>query len=358
MDSNRFYGFAEEYLNDGAVNCGVGDTLKTAPESSWGNAKGQGLNPAEILFPESCYIGQADAKNDDQAKDHYFSHNGIASSAQFTSNATENLSCDGLRMIQPLNFSWNVRPNIFLDSVLKPNMSLPEMLQNRAFPVPNNDLSMTFTDRDGSNILAESKWNLMSNSGCGLFQLWENNELGTLQLPNPPIFQNQLEATNDLEFRCRGLQVVLCKELTNSDVGNVGRIVLPKREAEAGLPPLSERHGILLEMNDMTILDITWKFKYRFWPNNKTRMYVLENTGGFVKAHFLQQGDSLIIYRNSTSGNFLVGAKKANSQLSPTNEEDYYSNSVMNANKDRGDRFPVKPIKNIEHGSSSLNRLL
>ncbi|KAG6538045.1 hypothetical protein ZIOFF_003148 [Zingiber officinale] len=112
------------------------------------------------------------------------------------------------------------------------------------------------------------------------------------------------------------LQVALCKELTKSDVGNTGRIVLPKREAEACLPPLSEREGIVLHMEDMT-LQCSWKFKYRFWPNNRSRMYILENTGDFVRAHCLQTGDSLIIYRNSTSGNFFVRGKKANPQQSP-----------------------------------------
>jgi hypothetical protein len=57
-------------------------------------------------------------------------------------------------------------------------------------------------------------------------------------------------------------QVILRKELTKSDVGNVGRIVLPKKDAEASLPPLLQRDPLILHMDDM-VLPVTWKFKYR-----------------------------------------------------------------------------------------------
>ncbi|KAM0056675.1 putative transcription factor B3-Domain family [Helianthus debilis subsp. tardiflorus] len=39
-----------------------------------------------------------------------------------------------------------------------------------------------------------------------------------------------------------------------------------------------------------------WNMRYRFWPNNKIRMYLLENTGDFVKANGLQEGDFIVIY--------------------------------------------------------------
>ncbi|XBI10824.1 hypothetical protein VPH35_137999 [Triticum aestivum] len=79
------------------------------------------------------------------------------------------------------------------------------------------------------------------------------------------------------KFNSGEYQVILRKELTKSDVANVGRIVLPKKDAEASLPPLCERDPVILQMDDM-VLPITWKFKYRFWPNNKSRMYILDST--------------------------------------------------------------------------------
>ncbi|CAL9110440.1 unnamed protein product [Musa textilis] len=178
--------------------------------------------------------------------------------------------------------------------------------------------------------------------------------------------QQQLQQS-DSEFSCRELQVILCKELTNSDVANIGRIVLPKREAEAYLPPLSEREGIWLHMDDMT-LAVTWKFKFRFWPNNKSRMYILENTGGFVRAHCLQAGDFLIICRNPTSGNHIVRGNKGMPQWSPLDSLQYScrnqiiineecSSSTLHAKKGRSDRRHspiINPNKIIGHGSSSL----
>nr|AEX88464.1 iron deficiency-responsive cis-acting element-binding factor 1 [Oryza coarctata]AEX88465.1 iron deficiency-responsive cis-acting element-binding factor 1 [Oryza coarctata] len=105
-------------------------------------------------------------------------------------------------------------------------------------------------------------------------------------------------------------QVILRKELTKSDVGNVGRIVLPKKDAEASLPPLLQRDPVILHMDDM-VLPVTWKFKYRYWPNNKSRMYILDSAGEFLKTHGLQAGDVIIIYKNMAPGKFIIRGEKA-----------------------------------------------
>ncbi|XP_062186062.1 putative B3 domain-containing protein Os04g0676650 [Phragmites australis] len=127
-----------------------------------------------------------------------------------------------------------------------------------------------------------------------------------------------ITAMNNI-VNCRDYCTVLRKGLTNSDVGNIGRIVVPKRDAEANLPALAEKDGMILEMDDL-VLPATWKFKFRFWPNNKSRMYVLETTGEFVRRHGLKQGDILIIYKNKNTGRYATRAVKA-IQLSSTMEE-------------------------------------
>jgi hypothetical protein len=57
-------------------------------------------------------------------------------------------------------------------------------------------------------------------------------------------------------------------------------------------------------------------------------MYLLEITGDFVKAHHLQEGDLLIMYRNVQQGNYVVrgekkvvvvGARKPNPVKAKTN---------------------------------------
>ncbi|CAN6241394.1 unnamed protein product [Urochloa humidicola] len=109
---------------------------------------------------------------------------------------------------------------------------------------------------------------------------------------------------------CQDYRIILRKDLTNSDVGNIGRIVLPKKDAEPNLPILEDKDGLILEMDDFE-LPAVWKFKYRYWPNNKSRMYILETTGEFVKRHGLQAKDILVIYKNKKSGRYVARAVKA-----------------------------------------------
>ncbi|KAF3451456.1 hypothetical protein FNV43_RR07551 [Rhamnella rubrinervis] len=93
------------------------------------------------------------------------------------------------------------------------------------------------------------------------------------------------------------LRVLLKKELKNSDVGSLGRIVLPKREAEENLPILSDKEGIQVMIRDVYSYQ-EWGLKYKYWSNNKSRMYVLENTGDFVKQNGLEMGDSITLYED------------------------------------------------------------
>ncbi|KAI3717595.1 hypothetical protein L1987_69315 [Smallanthus sonchifolius] len=94
------------------------------------------------------------------------------------------------------------------------------------------------------------------------------------------------------------LTFLFSKKLQKSDVGVLKRIVLPKKPAETHLPALIAKEGIVLEMDDMDGMNV-WCFKFRFWPNNNSRMYVLEGTGDFAEEHELQVGDYIMLYRDS-----------------------------------------------------------
>ncbi|EFJ18136.1 hypothetical protein SELMODRAFT_451614 [Selaginella moellendorffii] len=115
----------------------------------------------------------------------------------------------------------------------------------------------------------------------------------------------------------KNLKFLLQKQLKPSDVGNLGRIVLPKKEAESRLPYLSAREGMTLAMEDMTSKR-TWNLRYRFWPNNKSRMYLLENTGEFIRSHKLCEGDYLLLYKDSRNGKYVIYGKK---DVSGSNEK-------------------------------------
>ncbi|XP_061371474.1 B3 domain-containing transcription factor LEC2-like [Gastrolobium bilobum] len=108
------------------------------------------------------------------------------------------------------------------------------------------------------------------------------------------------------------LEEILTKKLQNSDVSCLGRIILPKREAEAKLPDLSNKEGIDILLRDV-YSDLPWTLRYRFWCNNKSRMYVLENAGDFVNHYGLQNGDSLTLYEDE-SKNLYVSTKKERNQ--------------------------------------------
>ncbi|KAL2623787.1 hypothetical protein R1flu_008032 [Riccia fluitans] len=106
------------------------------------------------------------------------------------------------------------------------------------------------------------------------------------------------------------VQFMLQKMLKPSDVGNLGRIVLPKKDAESHLPWLGAREGIAFPCEDYDTGD-KLNLRYRFWPNNKSRMYLLENTGDFVKKHNLEEGDRLMIYKNVQDDSFIIRGRKA-----------------------------------------------
>ncbi|KAK8586313.1 hypothetical protein V6N13_082124 [Hibiscus sabdariffa] len=127
------------------------------------------------------------------------------------------------------------------------------------------------------------------------------------------------------------LRVLLRKELRNSDVGSLGRIVLPKRETEANLPTLSDKEGIQVRMKDV-YSNNEWTLKYKFWVNNKSRMYVLENTGDFVKQNGLGIGDSLTLYEDESKNLYFSITKVATVVVESSQQ---YRNTVNNNNDDR-----------------------
>ncbi|KAL8193602.1 hypothetical protein R6Q57_026737 [Mikania cordata] len=110
------------------------------------------------------------------------------------------------------------------------------------------------------------------------------------------------------------------KKLQNSDVNNVGRTILPKRSAETHLPSLLDNQSIILPMFDMDGPG-AWTFKFRYWPNNHSRMYVFEGTGPFIQKYKLQTGDYMLIYRDMVNWNYLIRAVKASEDETCANKE-------------------------------------
>ncbi|KAK2965831.1 LOW QUALITY PROTEIN: hypothetical protein RJ640_001803, partial [Escallonia rubra] len=57
--------------------------------------------------------------------------------------------------------------------------------------------------------------------------------------------------------------------LSASDAGRIGRLVLPKKCAEAYFPPISQAEGVPLVVQDLKGKE--WVFQFRFWPNNNSQ---------------------------------------------------------------------------------------
>ncbi|XP_078154039.1 regulatory protein viviparous-1-like isoform X3 [Carex rostrata] len=113
----------------------------------------------------------------------------------------------------------------------------------------------------------------------------------------------------DLKFHDMNLKFLLQKVLKRSDVGSIGRIVIPKKEAEIHLPVLESKDGITIPMEDIRTSQV-WEIRYRFWPNNKSRMYVLENTGNFIHSNGLDEGDLIVIYSDLKFGKYMIKGVK------------------------------------------------
>ncbi|GJN33429.1 hypothetical protein PR202_gb22027 [Eleusine coracana subsp. coracana] len=104
------------------------------------------------------------------------------------------------------------------------------------------------------------------------------------------------------------------KVLSASDAGRIGRLVLPKACAEAYFPPISQPEGRPLTIQDARGKE--WHFQFRFWPNNNSRMYVLEGVTSCIQSLQLQAGDTVTFSRIEPGGKLVMGFRKATNTVS------------------------------------------
>ncbi|KAK4801939.1 hypothetical protein SAY86_000142 [Trapa natans] len=103
------------------------------------------------------------------------------------------------------------------------------------------------------------------------------------------------------------------KVLSASDAGRIGRLVLPKACAEAYFPPISQPEGLPLRIQDVKGKE--WVFQFRFWPNNNSRMYVLEGVTPCIQSMQLQAGDTVTFSRMDPEGKLIMGFRKASASV-------------------------------------------
>ncbi|GAB4814049.1 hypothetical protein N2152v2_001095 [Parachlorella kessleri] len=84
-------------------------------------------------------------------------------------------------------------------------------------------------------------------------------------------------------------------------------LLFEKVVAETHLPPLESQQGITLPLVDTDGKKHT--FKFRFWINNQSRMYLLENTQEVQSKCKLQVGD-VLVFGKLIDGTYIVTGRK------------------------------------------------
>ncbi|KAK9723712.1 hypothetical protein RND81_05G019900 [Saponaria officinalis] len=146
------------------------------------------------------------------------------------------------------------------------------------------------------------------------------------------------------------------KVLSASDVGPTGRLVLPKACAEAYFPAISQPEGIPIKVHDVKAKE--WAFQFRYWPNNNSRMYVLEGVSHCVQSMQLEAGDTVTFCRMEPEGKLVMSFRKSSdSSVQPmTGSIDACTNALPRQPDSAGENVELHNIDKCgeptEEGSS------
>jgi hypothetical protein len=77
--------------------------------------------------------------------------------------------------------------------------------------------------------------------------------------------------------------------------------------AETNFPNIEDQNGIMVDVQD--VFGKKFSFKYRFWVNNSSRMYLVENTQELLQYYKLALGDVLVFARLANAEIVVCGRK-------------------------------------------------
>ncbi|GAB2286186.1 hypothetical protein Dimus_020612 [Dionaea muscipula] len=144
------------------------------------------------------------------------------------------------------------------------------------------------------------------------------------------------------------------KVLSASDASRIGRLVLPKACAEAYFPSINQSEGLPLKIQD--VKGNEWTFQFRFWPNNNSRMYVLEGVTPCIQSMQLQAGDTVTFSRIDPGGRLVIGFRKvsiAAEAQDPSTSASPYGNACWESlNSDPTSSIPT--VNGFSHFHDSL----
>ncbi|CAM8977967.1 unnamed protein product [Rhodiola kirilowii] len=131
------------------------------------------------------------------------------------------------------------------------------------------------------------------------------------------------------------------KTLSASDAGRIGRLVVPKKCAEGSIvlerfhgcrptfPNISQPEGLPLKVQDVKGKE--WVFQFRFWPNNNSRMYVLEGVSAYIQSMQLLAGDKVTFSRLEPEGRLVMGFRKASNGATGHDDEQNRTSNIEDA---------------------------
>ncbi|KAJ0239440.1 B3 domain-containing transcription factor VAL3 [Hirschfeldia incana] len=143
------------------------------------------------------------------------------------------------------------------------------------------------------------------------------------------------------------------KILSASDAGRVGRMVLPKKCAEAFLPQISQTDGVPLTIHDP--MGKEWTFQFRFWFNNNSRMYFLEGVTPCIQSMQLQAGDTIIFSRVDPEKKLIMGFRKA-SVAQTSNQETGLNNNRESSTNGDAEPIDIHPLTGKKKSSMTATR--
>nr|XP_010327146.1 B3 domain-containing transcription factor VAL3 isoform X6 [Solanum lycopersicum] len=122
----------------------------------------------------------------------------------------------------------------------------------------------------------------------------------------PRVTESKLQK---ISINCgHGVTPLFQKSLTATDADlTLSRLVIPKKCAEAYFPPLSGPHKIPINILDTDGKE--WNFHFRFWPNSRSKMYVLEGLRDYMVSKKWQAGDVVTFYRIEPGQKLVMGLR-------------------------------------------------
>ncbi|KAM6573106.1 hypothetical protein CsatA_017186 [Cannabis sativa] len=139
------------------------------------------------------------------------------------------------------------------------------------------------------------------------------------------------------------LRFLFQKELRNSDVSSLRRMILPKKAAEAHLPVLESKEGIVINMDDLDGLHVIQALKKTSTESTDQEEQQEQelqddhdNNKEQILLHQNHHHHDLVIYTNNDHINTTTTSVKMEAPCSPF-EEDYYLKSSNNIRSNHDD---------------------